>query len=556
MPPALPPLLRDTVKPSIPTGSCRGVEVFAAGEHKGRAYTVRDLDDMVANFRRFSAGRRALVEPPVVIGHQDDHVKLSDGLDDAWRTNTGWPSFGRVRDLYRRGATLFADLDRVPRSIADLVNARLYHKVSSEVYDDPPPGCFGGRGNMLRRVAFLGGEIPVVKGLADIPAIVFSESAPPPARRRPAELRLARVTRRVVAPPGGRAGARAGSRFRVFSEVTLEASPMQRENMQKLLCDGYGYEPDTFADAKVFPDEALEALIMQEAGLHGGDSGTSETETPDGAGPPVDEAGGAGDAADPGAPADPAAMSREELISALTDAGEDPATLQDLTDDQLREKYMSTLGNMSERGGGAGSGSGGAGSGGSDTTRRTPATLLRPAVPRPEATPAAVFSESRRILAEVTRVRQQTAADLAQIRRERESSVAMERKRQTAEKAALVHAFCETLVKEGRLTSAEAFDRSNPAVPCQEELLMARDANTVVRTFSENGKEVKQTDLEAAMAALKARRPEMRRFSEQLTAGAEGGPNGKVVTPERKKELLMLTDRGRDAYAKRYAGKN
>jgi hypothetical protein len=148
----------------------RGAEVFKAGVHRGETYTVADLSAMVKNF----AAGRGVVDVPLVVGHEEQQP-----LD-----NTGWPAFGWVTRLYRRGDTLFADFERIPKSIAKVINARGYRKVSAEVYDEPPegapPGC---RGRMLRRVALLGGELPQIKTLADLPYAEYAEGERPDACR-------------------------------------------------------------------------------------------------------------------------------------------------------------------------------------------------------------------------------------------------------------------------------------------------------------------------------------------------------------------------------------
>ncbi len=145
------------------TTQLRSIAIFVEGEHRGKKYTSDDLNSMVDNFNKFSTGPRALVEPPLVIGHEEDQ---------SW---TGIPSMGWVRRLYRRGPTLFADFEGVPRQLADLIRAGRYRHVSAEVYDKPPDGV-PGSGRMLRRVALLGGDLPQIKTLADVTALdEFSE---------------------------------------------------------------------------------------------------------------------------------------------------------------------------------------------------------------------------------------------------------------------------------------------------------------------------------------------------------------------------------------------
>ena len=73
-------------------GNVKGVEIFAAGVRKGRAYSSQHLDQMVENFNRFSAGAEPLQRVPAVLGHEEDQ----DVLD-----NTGLPALAWCEKLYR-----------------------------------------------------------------------------------------------------------------------------------------------------------------------------------------------------------------------------------------------------------------------------------------------------------------------------------------------------------------------------------------------------------------------------------------------------------------------
>lgn len=137
----------------------RGVSVFAAGTHRDKTYSRADLDDMVKNFRAHSAGARPRLHVPAVLGHEEKQELLerSDIPAAAWCSN-----------LYRHGETLRADFEHVHPKVARLLKGKAYRHVSAEVYDSPPKGI-DGKGKMLRRVAFLGGDLPQVKGLDEIP---------------------------------------------------------------------------------------------------------------------------------------------------------------------------------------------------------------------------------------------------------------------------------------------------------------------------------------------------------------------------------------------------
>jgi hypothetical protein len=165
-----------------------GVEIFSTGIHRGKPYSHQDLRDIVGNFNKFSIGPDARVQPPFVIGHEE-HQELMD--------NTGIPRMGEPDKLWKedvkcrlcdgtgenpqaegqpcpmclgtkRQGILKADLQHVPESIAKLIAARAYNGISSEIYPQPPAGV-PGTGPMLRRIAALGGELPQIKTLKDLP---------------------------------------------------------------------------------------------------------------------------------------------------------------------------------------------------------------------------------------------------------------------------------------------------------------------------------------------------------------------------------------------------
>ena len=211
----------------------RGVEIFAAGTHRGKTYTERDLDDMVANFERYSTGAKPWLEVPGVLGHEEDqqYLERSDLPAAAW-----------CRRLYRAGSKLKADFDDVPPKVAALLRGRRYKKVSAEVYDEIPQGLpnSGEQSKMLRRVAFLGGEIPQVKSLDDIPL-------PEPHSDAGTSWRPVTLTLHATSPlPGGCQAC--------FSEV----SPMDRQALLDALGQ-HGFDLAALTDA--VPDETLSEFL-------------------------------------------------------------------------------------------------------------------------------------------------------------------------------------------------------------------------------------------------------------------------------------------------------
>lgn len=143
-----------------PTFQSKGVEIFAAGRYRDKHYTIRDLDAMVRNFILLGPRGKKLLQPPNVIGHEDDQ----EFLDRTDLPAAGWP-----KRVWRKGSKLFADFGEMPAEVAHAINTRAYRKVSAEIYDDFVDDQGNHYGKALRRVAILGAEIPQVKSLADIP---------------------------------------------------------------------------------------------------------------------------------------------------------------------------------------------------------------------------------------------------------------------------------------------------------------------------------------------------------------------------------------------------
>lgn len=191
------------------TYSIPGVEIFAAGTHRGQPYTRRDLAQIVANFEKFSSprARKVMLRVPLVIGHEEDQEYLK---------RTDLPAAGWATRMWLDGDVLKADFDHVPKQIAELLKDKAFRTTSLEIYDAPPDGI-PGKGPMARRTAALGAEIPEVKGLAEIPDPVPSGDAPSFDRATGRHLSF---RERVPLPGGGG--------FAVFSELSRMADKTPR----------------------------------------------------------------------------------------------------------------------------------------------------------------------------------------------------------------------------------------------------------------------------------------------------------------------------------------
>ena len=183
------------------------VEIFAAGEHRDKPYTDADPAEIVQNFERFQSGDKPLLRSPAVIGHEEtqEFLERTDLPAAAWASKlwteqkpcpscngTGDDPFSdqKCESCKGTGQTtiLMADFIDVPPPVARLIKQKSYRTVSAEIYDEPPEGI-NGTGKMLRRTAFLGGEIPQVKTLAELPM---------PEKMAEREAQLSRLMMRAV----------------------------------------------------------------------------------------------------------------------------------------------------------------------------------------------------------------------------------------------------------------------------------------------------------------------------------------------------------------------
>lgn len=144
-----------------------GVEIFKAGTYQvngadGKLVTVsyseQDVAQMAENANKLLAGKN--YEAPAKLGHSEGQKVAHEA---------GLPAAGWVKRAYAKGGQLFADFKQVPALLAEAIKRGRYKYVSSEIYDPADTkrnfGSFGVEGFSLRAVAFLGADVPVVKGM-------------------------------------------------------------------------------------------------------------------------------------------------------------------------------------------------------------------------------------------------------------------------------------------------------------------------------------------------------------------------------------------------------
>lgn len=113
-------------KTELQTATLLGREILAAGtwtSNSGvkKTYTVADLDGMVAAFNALMKR----LPPYVKLGHTTvkDHKAFA-----------GQPAVGWISTMKRVGTKILADFVKVPKRIADFIEAGTYRRISPEVY--------------------------------------------------------------------------------------------------------------------------------------------------------------------------------------------------------------------------------------------------------------------------------------------------------------------------------------------------------------------------------------------------------------------------------------
>jgi hypothetical protein len=337
------------------------------------------------------------------------------------------------------------------------------------VYDEPPRGIKG-KGKMLRRVAFLGGDIPQIKGLDDIPMPeAHSERFAPGAAgvRLSGPLKVCDIRRR---PEG---------LWQVFSEV----SPVNRTQLLEFLGQR-GIDTSALTDA--VPDQVLLDFVRAlEAKEH----------------EPMDQEKQGMDQPMPGGP-DPAvaeAQPDEPTGEQPTEMGEEfpdwPPPKDDAEKAAYREKCRKYMEHAKKMHSMYGEGD----ETDADDMETTPD--LNPSMDGDQEMPMKMSEVQALVAREVKdALAKEAKGSLGELQKFAEETKAAERKR-------AVDDVIDRLGREGKLAPAER-------ATVKARLLRA-DARTVVSKFAENGKTVEATEFDLQVRELE-RRPT--RFGEQFKA--------------------------------------
>jgi hypothetical protein len=171
----------DDDKKNRDTFSISSIPIFKAGVHKGEGYSIEDLDEIVKNTSmliKMKAFEPVLSYDPALFpkAKNDPAGKLGHNEGQGLLQQDGWPAAGYISNVYREGNYLFVDMYDIPKVVYELIEKGAYKGRSAEIYKNfQNPETKEDMGKVLRAVAFLGMDIPEVKGLGDILALYHSE---------------------------------------------------------------------------------------------------------------------------------------------------------------------------------------------------------------------------------------------------------------------------------------------------------------------------------------------------------------------------------------------
>jgi len=511
----------------------RGVRLFASGSYRGEDWPPHVIDELAANARQLGPTGLGMLVPPSVLGHEEDQTKLGEFLERTDHPAAGWVDPATVRSVpdpkFAGHKILVGNVVNIPEPIKEQLERGAYKFGSAEIYDNFRDDFGNEHGHVLRRFALLGGEVPQVKRLGSLPPVepmtaplAFAEGRAIRVRRVTtadgrthlfAETvsmdRNAMIAAITAAMPGlaqttldamsdealadlmknlptGAATADAGAAGpaapamqpgAMFAEGDAEDEPAEpsetegepsEEEMREALID-MGQDP---AEVEAMDPEEVAALYDE---LMAASEQTDQPATAMAEGDPTTQT--------PAAP-----MNREQMIAELVAAGQDPAALESMTDEQLMQM-------LAQLQGGA------------------PAAPAAPAQPmaamsdrtRPRCgpkRPAATFGDrdAAAMAREAQALRGLITSETARLQRAAHAA-----KRDDAVR------FCEQLVADGRFTKAQADAVVLP-------LLLGLDDRARIHRYNDGGGTKSVSAYELKKAQLAKVTPAIR-FGEKVGAG-------------------------------------
>jgi hypothetical protein len=516
-----------TTLPDAPAYMLPGVELFASGRYRGKRWSAAIIREIAENAEKLGPSGLKLFVPPAVLGHEEEQE---------WLERTDLPAAGyvdpdsvrAVPDESKPGEMkLVGDLVNIPREVADRIANREYSRVSAELYDRFVDDHGEAHGKVLRRLALLGAEPPQVKRLKPL-------GIPQPMRniRQFAERKAGLVIRvrrdglhtyaEAQAVDRSQLTAAAKAALPDLSSAFLDALsddrlaelvqgvPTPQPPAQPAAAPGMGtpaappglpgltaqpvtgaLPPTPTADpySQEFADMSREELIaaLTEMGQDAAELEAMPDEELQALYEELQAEGGegGGEGGEVETMGDPATMTREELIAELAAAGQDPAGLEAKSDDELRAMYAEVVGG---------------------STASAPAAPAAPVVPMSERTRRApsVRREAKNLLNNLRSANKFAEREIRRIK-----AVAATNKRRDAE------AFCDRLVREGKATPAQVKTTVLP-------LLLFCDDCHQVHNFTENGRTRRLSAYELKKAEL-SRLPKVIHFGERLDGDKAGG---------------------------------
>ena len=462
----------------------RNVELFASGVYRGKRYTPEDVDQIAENCRKLAE----YIHPPAVIGHEEEN-KYGEPTAAPERTDVpadGWIDPTSVRAVTRRDRVtgrpqrvLVGDIVDVSPELAKELKNKRFRKVSAEIYDNFVDNAGKSHGKALRRVAFLGGEVPQVKGLADLPPLSFSERAFLPSDCLTLGDRLT---------------------FICFAEVVS----MDREQMIQAIMEAMpGLNPATI---EAMTDDQLADLAKNLPTINQTSAQPAEQM---------------------------ADLTREEMIQFLVENGLPEESLQELSDDEIKQVYDEMTGEQSQEPGAAPESVQFADEEDVDYEREELIDKLA-SMGEDRATLEAMSDEELRALYEAKRAESGQVESMSEITRKarRVSRVITNMTAQAVRHAAAMkrqdaEQFCERLIREGRILPSQKRDYLN---------ILLRENSHQVRKYSELGRRVVRTPYEQKKAEL-LRRPVIIRFSERIKQTGPRSSEREVQAVQRFSEV-------------------
>lgn len=145
------------------------VEIFEAGSYvDGNGNHVTYTEDDLRRTVEIQKELADNVKPPLKLGHDKDQE---------FARRSGYPSTGwldKAKGLYLNGSKLVAKtITDVPKGVYDAVKNKAYKRISAEFYNDFSHDGKNYGKNVLKGIALLGEDIPIVKTLEDVS--VYSE---------------------------------------------------------------------------------------------------------------------------------------------------------------------------------------------------------------------------------------------------------------------------------------------------------------------------------------------------------------------------------------------